>query len=47
VRWACERAGVEVVDMKALGYVATGAVALFGLREASLAVTAILTMRIY
>jgi hypothetical protein len=33
--------------MKALGYVAAGAVALFGLLEASLAVTAILTMRVY
>jgi len=38
---------VGVVDVKALGYVATGAVALFGVLEASLAVIAMLTMRIY
>jgi len=36
-----------VVDVKALGYVATAAVALFGVLEASLAVIAMLTMRIY
>jgi len=33
--------------VKALGYAATGAVPLFGLLEASLAVMAMLTMRIY
>ena len=36
-----------MVDVKTLGHMVTGAVALVGLLEATLAVMAMLTMRVY
>jgi hypothetical protein len=39
--------GVGVAEVRSVGYVATGAVAVCGLFDVYLAVVAILTMRVY